>query len=301
MDAQGLTMTRIFGLSFAMLFIGSATQAAVITFDDLNLAPESEWHGPDPDGIVDTGPFGTPVTYGGFQSGGATFFNQYDNAYDLWSGGFAYSNQTDNVDPSFANQYSAIAGGGRGPGADNYGVVFGYGAIDPANVGDLWSLPTISLPQGESPVGVYVTNTTYAGLLMRDGDPNGFAKQFGGDSGDDPDWFKLSVYGIDAIGNPMSNFVDFYLADYRFSDNSHDYVITDWSFVDLTGLSGAASLHFNLASSDNGVWGMNTPAYFAMDDLQTAAVPEPASIVLLGGTFLAAGAWGRFRRRKLTE
>ena len=136
---------------------------------------------------------------------------------------------------------------------------------------------------------------------MRDGDPNGFAKQLGGDSGDDPDWFKLSVYGIDAIGNPMSNFVDFYLADYRFSDNSHDYVITDWSFVDLTGLSGAASLHFNLASSDNGVWGMNTPAYFAMDDLQTAAVPEPASIVLLGGTFLAAGAWGRFRRRKLTE
>lgn len=301
MDTPRLTVTRMLASGLVLVLVGTAARANVITFADLNLAPESNWHGPDPSGVVATGPYGTPVTNGSFQSGGATFYNQYDNTYHMWSSGFGYSNETDNLDPSFTNQFSAINGSGHGSGVDNYAIAFGYATIDPTNVADLWSLPSISLPQGESPTGVYLTNTTYAGLLMRYGDPNGFAKKFGGDTGDDPDWFKLTIYGIDAIGTPMSSLVDFYLADYRFSDNTQDYVVSDWTFVDLTGLAGATSLHFNLASSDASAWGMNTPGYFAMDDLQTAAVPEPASILLLGGTFVVAGAWGRFRRRKLAE
>ncbi len=32
-------------------------------------------------------------------------------------------------------------------------------------------------------------------------------------------------------------------------------------------MANARSLHFNLASSDSGPFGMNTPAYFAIDDL----------------------------------
>jgi hypothetical protein len=38
---------------------------------------------------------------------------------------------------------------------------------------------------------------TYAALSMRDGD--GFAKQFGGASGDDPDYFLLTITGRDAL------------------------------------------------------------------------------------------------------
>jgi hypothetical protein len=41
------------------------------------------------------------------------------------------------------------------------------------------------------------------------------------------------------------------------------------------------SVEFGLTSSDNGAWGMNTPAYFVIDTV----VPEPGTLALmmLGG------------------
>jgi hypothetical protein len=59
--------------------------------------------------------------------------------------------------------------------------------------------------------------------------------------------------------------------------------VSDWTYVDLSALStlGAFStLHFALSSSDNGDFGMNTPAYFAMDSLAVTAVPEPGHAAL---------------------
>jgi hypothetical protein len=101
---------------------------------------------------------------------------------------------------------------------------------------------------------------------MRDGDAIG--KKFGGDSGDDPDWFKLTVTGKDDAGTVLGS-VDFYLADYRFETNALDYIVGDWTWVDLSAFGPQVkTLHFTLSSSDNGAWGMNTPAYFAMDDIQ---------------------------------
>ncbi|MBT3193431.1 MAG: DUF4465 domain-containing protein, partial [Verrucomicrobia bacterium] len=48
-----------------------------------------------------------------------------------------------------------------------------------------------------------------------------------------------------------------------------DYIVGEWTWVDLTSFGPAVkSLHFSLSSSDNGAWGMNTPAYYAIDDLQ---------------------------------
>ena len=40
-----------------------------------------------------------------------------------------------------------------------------------------------------------VTNTTFAFLSMQNGDE--FAKQFGGDDGNDPDFFKVTFRGFD--------------------------------------------------------------------------------------------------------
>ena len=55
-------------------------------------------------------------------------------------------------------------------------------------------------------------------------------------------------------------------------------------------LSLAKTLEFNLTSSDNGLYGMNTPAYFAMDDLVlTPATSATSGIwIFTGGT---AGSW----------
>jgi hypothetical protein len=111
---------------------------------------------------------------------------------------------------------------------------------------------------------------------MRDGDT--FAKKFGGDSGADPDWFKLSVYGTDAGGALLPQSVEFYLADFR-GDN--DYIVDTWELLDLSSLAAAHQLYFNFSSSDVGDFGMNTPGTFAIDDIAYVLAPEPGSWLLL--------------------
>ena len=116
---------------------------------------------------------------------------------------------------------------------------------------------------------------------------DGFSKKFGGPSGNDPDFFKLTITGKDATG-ATTGAVDLFLADYRFSDNSLDYVLSDWTFVDLSSLGAVSSLAFALDSSDTGQFGINTPGYFALDDLSVNAVPEPSTALMLvaGGLIL---------------
>jgi hypothetical protein len=99
---------------------------------------------------------------------------------------------------------------------------------------------------------------------MKNGDA--YAKKFGGETGNDPDFFKLLIETIDAYGQPVDT-LDYYLADFRFDDNSKDYILNNWTWVDLSNLEVDNKLRFSLSSSDNAVWGMNTPGYFCMDNL----------------------------------
>ena len=63
----------------------------------------------------------------------------------------------------------------------------------------------------------------------------------------------------------MGEFVDFYLANFL---GSNSYIINTWQTLDLSSLAGAESLQFGLSSADNDpTYGMNTPAYFAIDNL----------------------------------
>ncbi len=242
--------------------LGLNAQAATLLpsvahFDDIYLAPESYWNGV---------PSAWPGTDSTIVSGPASFHN---NAVD-WGGGFsswsgwAVSNTTDTTTPGFGNQYSAYPGGGYH--SDSYGVAF-VSSTDPARVD--FGAGTV--------LGGWFTNTTYAALSMLNGDA--FAKKFGGTSGDDPDWFRLTIYGMN--GSTTTGQVDFYLADYRFSDNSQDYVVDQWTWVDLTPLGVVDGLEFALDSSDIGAFGMNTPAYFALDGLVVAPVPLPGALWLL--------------------
>ena len=114
------------------------------------------------------------------------------------------------------------------------------------------------------------------------------------------DWLLLTAYGTDENGNPLGASVDFYLADYRFADNTQDYVLNDWAYLDLSTLSGAAQLHFNLSSSDVGFFGMNTPAFFAVDDIAfVTAVPEPSAVAMLGLGLAGIAAAVRRRRKSI--
>lgn len=213
-----------------------------------------------------------------FTTGGAQFnnnFTDFGGGFTGWEG-FAYSSKTDSTTPGFGNQYSAIPGHGSGNSA-TYGVAF-VGAFFPS---------IITLPAGATPVSVDLTNTTYAYLSMRDGD--GFAKKFGGVSGNDADFLLLTITGKDALNATVGS-INFYLADYRFANNTQDYLVSDWTNVSLASLAGAQTLTFGLTSTDNGDFGMNTPAYVAVDNL--TFVPEPS---MLGILAIAGCMFGRRR------
>ncbi len=240
-----------------------------VDFEDLTLPDsESSWSGnyPNNEGAGE-------IT--AFVSNGVSFNNFSDGDWAFWQG-FAYSNMSDTTTPGLANQFSSYTGTGYNGGDDIYAVGWdGYSMI-----------PTVTFAGETTVLGGYFTNTTYAALAMRDGDA--FAKQFGGPGGDDPDWFILTITGKDSSGS-VTGSVDFKLADYTFADNALDYIVDSWEYVDLGSLGIVKSLEMTLASSDTSGGYMNTPGYFAMDNL---VVPEPGTLALL-----AMGALGLRKRR----
>ena len=268
------------------LLAGAVSAAdTTVTFEDLGLvAPGSaeDGHGLTP---YSTGTaFGEVENWNRFTSGGVAFENRTIPAFGSWDE-WAYSNQTDTTTPGFSNYLSGWAGGGAAPltgatiAGGTYGIAFG------ANT---W----IDLPSTlRTPVSIMVTNTTYAALAMRDGDA--FSKKFGGASGTDPDFFLLTILGENAMGS-VTGSVDLYLADYRAADSAGDFIQADWVKLDLTGLgTDVARLTFDLTSSDTGAFGINTPAYFAVDNL--VVVPEPSAMLLVS---FGLGGWFLSRRRR---
>lgn len=282
---------------FAMLivfFLATRTLAnTVVDFEGLLNSPETYWNGPDPDGVTVAGDFG-PEVVGEFESGAVRFKNAFEVNSESWRG-FAYSNTTDVTTRGFVNQFSAITGGGRGSAGGSYGIGFGHWDLEPnfveveafdsKNPDHLFELPTFKLPAGSSVHSVWITNTTYAVLSMQTGDS--FAKAFGGDFGTDPDWFKITAYGTDEMGMPLDVHVSLYLADFRFADSADDYILVEWKEWDLSALAEAQRLHFNLTSSDVGLFGMNTPAYFAIDDLLIESESTPGDYNFDGTVDLA--------------
>lgn len=220
-------------------------------FLNLNLEAESFWNGSDESG--------------GFESGLAFFPNDYNPEWGAWSG-WAYSTVSDNTTPGWLNQYSAITGEAM---PDDIGVLGIYALTFVSGGG---SVLNFNNPSAHEIKGTFITNTTYAALSMKYGDD--FSKMFGGETGDDPDWFKVTATGL--RNGAETGTVDYYLADYRFDDNTQNYIIQTWQWLELSSLGKVDSIIFSLSSSDVGDWGMNTPAYFALDHLYVLPDLAPA-------------------------
>ncbi|MCX5662908.1 MAG: DUF4465 domain-containing protein [Planctomycetota bacterium] len=248
------------------LLLCAAAQANItVDLEDHALAPNSFFNG-------DTGLSNND----GFSSHGGFFNNSFSTDFGGYWSGWALSNIVDKTTPGFGNQYAAYPGGGAGNGSaafagGNYAVTF-----IPYPNGSF-----IDLPSGYAVTSTRVANTTYTALSMRDGDS--FAKKFGGPTGNDPDFFSLTITGFSqpGAGGAVTGSATIVLADYRAADNALDFILADWSLLDLSGLGHARSLGFSVDSSDMGPFGVNTPAYVALDNLELKAVPEPASAGLL--------------------
>ncbi len=247
---KNFTFTAIFA---TFTFLASAQQV-VVTFDSLTLpTAESFYNGSDEAGY--------------FETQGTFFQNDYNPTYLSWSG-FSYSNTTDATTAGFANQYSAFPGSGFNA-SSIYGVYNTYGEID-------FDGKKVTVDS------VKITNTTYAAISMRDGDM--FAKQFGSINGADgqpdgtngKDFLKLWIFGLDSNGVATDS-LSFFLADYTSNNTADHYILDSWKNVSLGSLGEIYALSFEFESSDNGQWGMNTPAYFALDNV--AYTPEVISTV----------------------
>lgn len=199
----------------------------------------------------------------GFQGSHVFFPTVWDTAWGgFWSSGWAASAVYDSSTAGFTNLYGCIAYKGY-----NNSNTFAVGGI----FGDLKIKLTDSLV-GKTVSGFYVCNSTYAYKSIKYGD--GFAKAFGDTTGTGcgcmqgtyPDWFKLTVKKYFG-GALQQDSVEVYLADYRFANSAQDYILKNWTWINLSALGSVDSLWFGLRSSDNGSFGMNTPAYFCLDNL----------------------------------
>lgn len=199
---------------------------------------------------------------GYFYEGGATFKNNFTDFGGgcCWDG-WAASNNIDSTTPGFGNQYSAY------PGSAASGSQFAMAFTDSASI-------TLGTPATIN--GGYFTNGTYTALSMLNGDS--FAKKFGGVTGDDPDFFNVTIEGW--LGGISTGSTIFTLADFTFPDQADDYIVDVWTWVDLSMLNDVDTLSFTFASSDVGSFGVNTPSYLALDGLQL--VPEPSTALLVG-------------------
>lgn len=184
-----------------------------------------------------------------FQTGNASFQYKWGG---FWSGGFSYTNKYDSATAGFGNMYGVKP-------------LKGYNNSNIYVVGQDQGVINLSSPSN-TVNGFYITNTTYAYKSMKLGDQ--FAKKFGGTTGNDPDFFKVTVKGYKG-GVLTTDSVPFYLADFRFSNNSLDYIVDTWQWVNTSTLGNVDSIKFFMYSSDEGSFGINTPLFFGIDNFTT--------------------------------
>ncbi len=162
--------------------------------------------------------------------------------WGTYGSGFSVSNHTNDTTAGFTNPYSCIAASGANS-SENYATF--NSSSDSIKFNSLVDLESVML-----------CNNTYAYLSMKDGDD--YANEFATD-----DYFKLTLelYGVNGtkIGTE-----DFYLADFR--DGKTD-IVNEWTKLDLNTYKSVSYIKFSFESTDNGDWGMNTPAYFCIDNI----------------------------------
>lgn len=243
-------MKKIYFVAALLSCVANFAQS--VSFENITIgSPESFWDGSDLSGTSN----GSGQLNSNFSESYFTFNNVYDTSwgasYGYWSDGWSFSNQTSDTMTNLNGQHSSYAGGA------SVGTQYAIGQQNS-------KIYKIGTNQFES---IKITNTNYSAHSMLNGDS--FAKKFGGTTGDDPDWFVLTIRAYNDIDVKYDS-IQVYLADYRFSNNAQDYIVKDWLNVDVSSLAMADYLEFYMTSSDVGTWGMNTPSFFAIDQMTYA-------------------------------
>jgi len=195
---------------------------------------------------------------------GADSINSYtsDGLYNWSSGDFGFStgvayeltyyfnyvvsSQKSNTYSDFTDQYHSAPGGAAA--GNNFAVAFLDTYTEGASLDIKYTGAATFIP------GTYVTNNAYAATVIKNG--NDYARAF--EAGD---YFKLTFTGY--LLGVKTGSVDFYLADYR---NGKSLIVREWTYVELKDLGLVDEIKCTLESTDTGDYGMNTPAYFCLDN-----------------------------------
>jgi len=239
------TSKLIFAIAILGLVFTSCVQddktTVVVDFEDVKLDTTGYWNGSDKAGTLINGSYS-----GSFQSSSANL--QFLNTFipstwgDYWAG-LACSSKNDTLTAGYNNQYSVIAGSG---------------ALKSAKFGLAYDTATINIPNTTATTeikSIMLTNSTYAYFEMKNG---GFGKKF-----TTGDWFKVIIKGyFDAT---ETGAVEFYLADFR---DGKSKLLKIWEKVDLSSLGKVNKIQFTFDSSDKGMFGVNTPKYVCLDNIE---------------------------------
>ena len=174
--------------------------------------------------------------------------------YEFWNGGFAISNFHNMTQGDYQNQCSVYWPNG-GHSGSNFAVAFGYSDSynDSQTTYDKcakiyltdangYKVKTENTPVEGTPKygkfnSVWVCNTTYAYLVMKDG--NSFTQ---GSLQKQNGWFKVVFVALDATGKSTGRKVEYYLANFDSSKNTEsgltNKIRTGWNQVNLSDLGG---------------------------------------------------------------
>ena len=216
----------------------------LIDFEDVQLT-DSIYNGSDLTGTktVETTQWGSVTNYyKNIKTGSVQLVNIYTSDYFSWKG-FAVSAKRDTKTNGYENQYSTIAGKGA-MGSEQFGVIFENGKI---------ILPEIIHTQVKS---LMLTNSTWAYKAITEG--SGMARKFAAG-----DYFKVIIQGY--TGNQVIAKQEFYLADFR---DGKSVVVRDWTKVNLAGFDSVDYLEFSFDSTDKNDYGILTPTYVCVDNLE---------------------------------
>ncbi|MEZ7866135.1 MAG: DUF4465 domain-containing protein [Paludibacteraceae bacterium] len=243
------TLIALVAVVFASCKPDSETKTYIVDFEDVALA-DGVYNGSNLSGTPKKEEaFGSEITnyYKDIISGIVKLENVYTSDWFSWKG-FAISSKTDKTTTGYGNQYSVYATGGA-LNSKQFALVFENGTIiiDKNEHGN-FKVNSLML-----------NNTTWAYLGIKTGEYGGGpAKKFGAN-----DWFKVIIKG--SLNNVETGKVEYYLADFR---DGKSFVLDNWSKVDVSILGDVDKLQFEFASSDTGNYGVNTPTYVCIDNIE---------------------------------
>jgi len=182
---------------------------------------------------------------GKFTEGIVSFQNFQPEGY--WYG-FAYSQMHDVTTFDYAtNEFSAYV---PGDSPENKFMVGYISTWDAKSIEISFSTPVKDL-------SLNIANNTLAALAMKGEDPGQFARKF-----EEGDLFTLTITSTLSDGTETVKKINL---------GEGTKIISNWEKVQITG-NGIVKLDFSLNSTDIGDWGINTPTYFCIDNIQARLV-----------------------------